>query len=348
MIARLPERRGFQQRTVQGRQVPVRRPPARDHGVDLRGVGGLGDKVAPQLLGDIGAEGGLGEDQVGQVVGVKPPGLAEDRLLAVVVLALPEVELTALVHAVAGQCAGNLADVGLGVAAPLSQREQLQQFAGEVFVRGAFDVLDVAQIEQHRRVTQLQRQHIPERAIEAVADGQELARRQLRVFVIFERSHEVVHPEQGHLLLERAIRADHLHGPPSLQGLQVEELLTQRQLAQRLVLGVEEFDRDRPVVEVLGQGLGFRRPGVVEDAGEQRAARLSDKGAEVGRRRAKAGAGQGVAHVGGAQRLAQVGAACAGLGEGGGQGRPHGRTEGEDRSAGQKPGRVQGFHLSSP
>ncbi len=85
---------------------------------------------------------------------VIPPiaGLAEDGFYAVVVAVGSKSDgIVAIVpvHAPAGECAGHLHDVGLGVAVALAHGEEFHEFASVVFIGLACHVDVAVEIDQH-------------------------------------------------------------------------------------------------------------------------------------------------------------------------------------------------------
>ena len=176
----------------------------------------LVDEVGPQL-----ADQELGMVVVGDAsrstsCGPEAPLVAEDPLgAAVVVLGLEargqQDAAGALALDVAGQRAGGLADVGLGVAVALAEREELHQLAREVLVGLVLVGADQVEERPHRGVLHHVGQQRRERAERAAAEDRVLAQHQRRVLVA---RGEVVVPEEHHLLFQRPRGADHAVHPP--------------------------------------------------------------------------------------------------------------------------------------
>ena len=122
----------------------------------------LGDEGPDELGAEELGAGGLLEQDRRDVVAVEPAGVAQDRFLAVVVLCGDLAKPTALDEP-AGEGAGGLLDVALGVMAP-AQGEQLHHLAGKVFIRMRLAVGRRIEPDQHRRVPGDRRQERREAA----------------------------------------------------------------------------------------------------------------------------------------------------------------------------------------
>ena len=158
----------------------------------------------------------MDDDQPEHVVRPEAALVAEDPLgAAVVVLGLEargqQDAAGALALDVAGQRAGGLADVGLGVAVALAEREELHQLAREVLVGLVLVGADQVEERPHRGVLHHVGQQRRERAERAAAEDRVLAQHQRRVLVA---RGEVVVPEEHHLLFQRPRGADHPVHPP--------------------------------------------------------------------------------------------------------------------------------------
>ena len=121
----------------------------------------VGDEEVVQVPADEPAASRLLHDDVEDVLAVEPPLVAEEDLLAVVVVFRPILELPGEpavgcardlgLEGPAGEGAGAFANIGLGVVAG-AEAEQLQQLAAPVLVDRGAVVLLVVQPEHHRRV----------------------------------------------------------------------------------------------------------------------------------------------------------------------------------------------------
>ena len=179
------------------------------------------------------------EDDVDDVVAAEVPGLAEERLGAVVVHAAVVVEAAGAVGVLAerpaGERARRLADVLLGVVAD-AQREQLHQLARVVLVGMRLDVDVVVEVAQHRRVLRHVQREVAHVAQRVLAEELVLHEQLLRRGLLLRRAGEVPVPEQRHLLLQRRGRRDHAAQPPLLHRDQVLA-------ARAVVLHLERFAR---------------------------------------------------------------------------------------------------------
>jgi hypothetical protein len=185
--------------------------------VDPRGlVQRLVDEERPQLAHQELGVAVVVHDEAQDVVRAEAPLVPEDPLdAAVVVLRL---EPHGRQHA-AGllaldeprQRAGGLADVGLGVAVALAEREELHQLAREVLVGLVLIGPDQVEERAHRRVLHDVAQQRGERPQRAAAEERVLAQQHRRVDVA---RGEVVVPEEHHLLFQRPRGADHPVQPP--------------------------------------------------------------------------------------------------------------------------------------
>ena len=99
----------------------------------------------------------------------------------------------------------------------LAQGEQLHHLTGEVLVGLALAVGSIVEIDHHRRIAGDVMQEAREVAQRMPAQQHVLPVHDLIVFDLLLARHEVVVPEQGHLLGERRRRGQHLGQPPSAQ-----------------------------------------------------------------------------------------------------------------------------------
>ena len=157
----------------------------------------------------------VADDEAQDVLPIELAAVAEQLLLAVVVALgvvgdgqRPAVVVVALE---AGQGAGGLAYVALGVAAGDAEREELHQLARVVLVGVALVGVHEREEGLHRGVGRHRAQQLGERAQRLVAQLDVLGQHQRGVLVA---RGEVVVPEERELLLQRALAADHLVQPP--------------------------------------------------------------------------------------------------------------------------------------
>ena len=107
----------------------------------------------------------------------------------------------------AGEGAGRLADVGLGVVAD-AEGEQFHQLAGVVLVRLALDVAVGVEPDEHGRVAAHRQQEGAELAEGVLAEQDGSAASSGRLADLGDAGGEVVVPEQRHPLAERVHRVD--------------------------------------------------------------------------------------------------------------------------------------------
>ncbi len=134
-------------------------------GVGRGGVGLGRDEIGPQFFRDKLGAARLGEGELDHVVSVEGARLVEDRLVAEIVLLAGEDKRTvaAARRAVAGERAGGFAQIGLGVVA-LAEREEFEEFAGEIFVGDLAVAADEVQPFKHRGVAGNFLEEVAERA----------------------------------------------------------------------------------------------------------------------------------------------------------------------------------------
>ena len=151
------------------------------------------------------------------LLAVESSGLAEEGLLAVVVLVVAAAELTGFaVDGPAGEGARRGLDVGLAVMA-LAQGEELEKLAAEILVGLARHAAHAVEIDQHRRIARHVLQERGEVAERLAAEQRVLAEQRRRVTHLLERGGEMVVPEQHHALGERLVGRQHLVDPPVAQ-----------------------------------------------------------------------------------------------------------------------------------
>ena len=147
--------------------------------------------------------------------------LVEHDLHRIVVSVAVEAELdpavaVLVVRREAGQGAGLLAHVALGVARAVTEREQLHQLARVVLVRGALLALEPVQVEQHRRVLGHAHDEAGERAETRAAEHVVLPDHQTLRADGLVRGREPVVPDERHPLRQGAARAHHAVEPPEV------------------------------------------------------------------------------------------------------------------------------------
>lgn len=184
-------------------------------------VGRLRDEVAPQLpdeercmLRVLDTE----RDRVAPRIGAL---FAEHRLRGGVVTLLIEAEVGLALAPLprarpAGQSSGLLADIALGVAVALAEREELHQLPAVVLVRRVLAVVGPRQPDEHGGV----RGDRDEQAVEATegvaAQKSVLGEHQLLRADACVRRGEPVVPDECHALHERTAGSDHPVEPPEL------------------------------------------------------------------------------------------------------------------------------------
>ena len=186
------------------------------------------------------------------------PALAEDRLHALVVVrgVVAEVRRPVLRPVVpeAGERARLLADVVLGVAAAVAEREELHHLAAVVLVRRVLRVVAPVEPEEHRRVGGHAEQEVVERAEALVPEEIVLLEHQpLRADAVV-RGREPVVPDERHPLDERPGGADHPVEPPEVV---VAPGVVRRERVSLLVVR-------RVPDELLATGIRQRVDGAVE------------------------------------------------------------------------------------
>ena len=218
-----------------------------------RGLQILPHQVAVHLAGDELAGRRLLEDDVEHFLAAQLALTPEEGLRAAVVELGVEPEVEDVVGP-ARERPRRLPDVLLGVVAD-AHREQLEQLAAEVLVRVVLHVLPVVEVDEHRRVAHDGEQQAAEVAGGVLAQGPVLQVHLAGVADLDLRRREVVVPEEGHLLFQRARRGRHAVAPPQGQPARFQHVAAQ---------AVEELvdDRlDRPR-RTLGQDLDAQRPPV--------------------------------------------------------------------------------------
>ncbi len=217
--------------------------------------------------------GRLLHDDVDDVLAVEVALVAEERLLAVIVVFCAVFELPREapvgkprqlgLERPAGEGARCLADIHFGVVAG-AEAEQFQQFAAPVLVdRGAM-VLVVVEPEQHRRVLRDRHQQVAVVAHAALAEQLDLLEQLIVVVDLRVAGGEHAVPEQRHLFFERALGVhqvvhvvDVAHwGLPA--GEQRRRLMPQQRVGihRWLRVGVQQF-LDRRVVSLRHARLEF-------------------------------------------------------------------------------------------
>ena len=159
---------------------------------------------------------------VDDVAAVEPARLAQEVLAAGVVVVGLEDELGA-VAVPAGEGAGGLLHVGLGVVADPAG-EQLHQLAGEVLVRVLLGARLTVEPDDHRRVAGDGQGQFADVAPGMAADRLDLLVHQAGAVHFFVAGGEVAVPEERELLAERSPGGHHPVDPPRLLGLDLAEV----------------------------------------------------------------------------------------------------------------------------
>ena len=195
---------------------------ARRFDVPGRHLGFVGDEEVVEMAADEAGAGGLFEDDVDDVEAVEVARAPEEGLLAVVVLFGAELVLeeeAVVGHArhlradgPAGEGAGALEDIGLGVVAD-AEREQFEQLAAPVFVGRALVVLVVVEPVNHGRVLRQHDQQVAVVARAVIAPHVDLRDQVIVVVHLGVAGGEDMVPEERHFLFQRALGVDHLEEP---------------------------------------------------------------------------------------------------------------------------------------
>ena len=186
-----------------------------------RVVGRACGEVAPKLADEEARMIRVRDREADRVLPGESSSPAEDRLLARVVVArvVAEVHVAGAglpVVAEAGQCACLFADVGLAVASPRAEGEELHHLARVVLVRRPARVVAPVQPQQHRRIPRHVEQQLLKGAEAVLAEQLVLAEHQaLRVDAIVRRREPVV-PDEGHALDKGPRGAHHPIEPPQV------------------------------------------------------------------------------------------------------------------------------------
>ncbi len=228
--------------------------------------------MLPQPSRDVLRRLGLSQHGVAEPGGVEITGDAEQRLGRAVVAFGDHRGLAVGADDPSRQCPGPGAHVVLGVAVAVAEREQLHEFAGQVFVGGLGGIGLPVQPAQHRGVGE-----------HRVRQGAEIAQRKGAQLLIL-RGHlrrgpdllcgrgKVVVPQQGQLFVDRLPDGDHAPQPPARQhalllGQLAAELLARclcrafTRGARRRESGHRGGDRARVGVGVGAQhGVDVGRP----------------------------------------------------------------------------------------
>ena len=122
--------------------------------------------------------------------------------------------------------ARGFADVRFGVVTD-AHREQLQDFAAEVLVRAAFDVLAGVQIDEHGRVPGDADEQVAEIPVGVFPKERVLLEQLAIVAHLRVRGRKVAVPEQGQFFLERARGDQHALRPPLACAPHFEQIRTQ-------------------------------------------------------------------------------------------------------------------------
>ena len=203
----------------------------------------------------------MADAEPARVLPVVVAALAEDDLRAGVVAARVVAEVHVAnglppVDAPAGERAGLLADVVLGVAAAGAEREELHQLARVVLVGGPLRVLDPVQPEEHGGVLRDREQELLEGAERAPAEERVLVEHELLRADPGVRGREPVVPDERHPLDQLPVRPDHAVEPPEV--VVPPRVLRRERVA--VVVGRRGADEPRPrriqeVVDGLPEAL---------------------------------------------------------------------------------------------
>ena len=225
-------------------------------------LGLVGHEEVIQVAGDEPAGGGLFHDDIDDIFAIEIARLTLERLLSVVVVGGVEGELrfeaavrvprNSVGDGPAGECLGAclhvvLRIIGLAVHAN-AHCEQLQEFPPEVLVDGVLVAHAVVQIEHHGRVNGKGQQQFGETAHPQFPEHVQLLLYLAAVLALGVADAKDAVPEEGHLLLQRALSVDHAVGEISLVDFQgvhlfpVDEIALQDvHLQVRLLHRAEQF-----------------------------------------------------------------------------------------------------------
>ena len=234
--ARRLERLRVEQHAQHGAQVAARlevgllqrldaRRVLRRHVVPRRHLRLVGHEEVVQVAGDEARRGGLLDDDAHDVVAVEVAGLAQEGLLAVVVVVRAEderrgvaavrIQRNGLRGGPAGEGARRVLDVLLAVVAD-AHGKQFEDFAAVVLVRGVFVILGVVQPVQHAGVAGQVEQDGFHVGQAIAAEGLDLQRDAGGVLALVPAGSEDAVPEEGHFFLQRALGVDHAIEPAPL------------------------------------------------------------------------------------------------------------------------------------
>jgi len=156
-------------------------------------------------------------DDVDDVLAVEATLVAEERLLAVIVVFRPVLELPGEpavrrtrdlgLEGPAGEGTGRFADVNLGVIAG-AEAEQLEQLTAPVLIDRGAVVLLIIEPEDHGRVGRHLHQKIAVVAHSAFAKDRDLLQQLVVIVDLGVAGREDVVPEQRHLLFQRPLGVD--------------------------------------------------------------------------------------------------------------------------------------------
>ena len=243
----------------------------------------VGDEEVVQVPADEPTAGRLLHDDVDDVFAVETALVAEEHLLAVIVIRGAILELPREpaigcprnlgLEGPAGERPRAFADIGLGVVAG-AEAEQLEQFAAPILVdRGAM-VLLVVEPEDHRRISCDFEQQLAVVAHAVFAEQLDLFQQLVVVVDLGIAGREDMVPEQRHLLFERPLGIDQIVHPVDVAhrrlaaGQKRRRLVAQQGVGidRRLGLGMQQFfDRrlvplGRPCFELVATGAETRSP----------------------------------------------------------------------------------------
>ena len=180
-------------------------------------------------------------DNANDVLTVEIARLTQERLLAIVVVPVAELEVPGdtavgpdrilagahrhvlgIPQRPAGEGAGALLDVVFRVVAD-AHGEQFEQFAPVVLVDGAIVVIGVVQPQQHRRVLGQLHQQVVETPQAVVAEHVDLIEQGSRLIQLAVAGGKQPVPEQGDLFFQRALGGDHAVQPIGPRAVQLPQ-----------------------------------------------------------------------------------------------------------------------------
>ena len=197
------------------------------------------------------------DDNVNDVPAVKVPGLSQELLFPVVMVARQKLKTPVEPaqrlprrlgpNRPPGKGPRRLLDVILRIM-PNAHTEQLQQLPTPVFVDGAVVVAVVVQPVNHRRVLRQLHQQVGKSSQPLPAEHPDLRRQFRRVVHLRVPGGEKLMPEQRHLFLQRPTGVNHPIDPLRLRRHRRQRTLKVREIADEFIL---IHSRLRPRVQQL-------------------------------------------------------------------------------------------------